>query len=298
MHYELNIKGEKHIIRHPEVMGILNCTPDSFYASSRQQTADEIARRVHEIIAEGGTIIDVGGMSTRPGGTFVTEAEEMQRLRFALPIVKDAITHHPTSTTHTPSPNAQHPTPNTQRPFISVDTYRPSVARMAVEDFGVDIINDVGAPENRELHSLEPSGRSEMYRTIARLHVPYVLMASQPTAADTLTWLSQEINRLREYGAEDIILDPGYGFGKTLEQNFEVLGAQQRLVDTFRLPFLVGVSRKRMVWQTLGTSADEALNGTTVINTLALERGAAILRVHDVREAVECVRLLAKLQKE
>lgn len=287
MYYNLNIKGKPFSISRPQVMGILNCTPDSFYAGSRKQTEQDIIDRVHEIVGQGGTMIDVGAMSTRPGGTFVTEAEEMDRLRFALPIVSKAVAQ--LSITHRPSPD-------TQRPVISVDTYRPAVARMAVEEYGVDIINDVGAPENRELHTLETTSRDEMYRTVADLRVPYILMASTPTVETTLSWFRNEVGRLRDAGAEDIILDPGYGFGKTLEQNFQILACQQELIDNLALPLLAGVSRKRMIWQALGTNPDEALNGTTVINTLALERGAAILRVHDVREAEEAVMLCMKLK--
>lgn len=287
MYYNLNIKGKPFSISRPQVMGILNCTPDSFYAGSRKQTEQDIIDRVHEIVGQGGTMIDVGAMSTRPGGTFVTEAEEMDRLRFALPIVSKAVAQ--LSDTH-------HPSLTTQRPVISVDTYRPAVARMAVEEYGVDIINDVGAPENRELHTLETTSRDEMYRTVADLRVPYILMASTPTVETTLSWFRNEVSRLRDAGAEDVILDPGYGFGKTLEQNFQILACQQELIDNLALPLLAGVSRKRMIWQALGTNPDEALNGTTVINTLALERGAAILRVHDVREAEEAVMLCMKLK--
>lgn len=294
MYYNLNIKGKPFSISRPQVMGILNCTPDSFYAGSRKQTEQDIIDRVHEIVGQGGTMIDVGAMSTRPGGTFVTEAEEMDRLRFALPIVSKAVAQ--LSDTHHPSPTTHHPSLTTQRPVISVDTYRPAVARMAVEEYGVDIINDVGAPENRELHTLETTSRDEMYRTVADLRVPYILMASTPTVETTLSWFRNEVSRLRDAGAEDIILDPGYGFGKTLEQNFQILACQQELIDNLALPLLAGVSRKRMIWQALGTNPDEALNGTTVINTLALERGAAILRVHDVREAEEAVMLCMKLK--
>jgi len=273
MHYTLNIKGKSYSITQPKVMGILNCTPDSFYAGSRKQTEQEIADRANEIITQGAAIIDVGGMSTRPGGTFVTEEEEMERLRFALPIVRRE------------QPDA----------IISVDTYRPMVAKMSVEEFGADIINDVGAPENHDLHNLEAVSRDEMYSTVARLKVPYILMASQPTVDDTLSWFTTELHKLRRLGVKDIILDPGYGFGKTIEQNYELLDALDEIVDFYELPVLVGISRKRMIWQKLGISADEALNGTTVLNTLALERGAAILRVHDVREAVECVKIVSAL---
>lgn len=280
MNYNLNIHNRQYNLSRPQVMGILNCTPDSFYSGSRKQTEEDIIHRVHEIISQGGTFIDVGAMSTRPGGTFVTEAEEMQRLRFALPIVTKTIAEA---------------ADNEAAIITSVDTYRPAVARMAVEEYGIDIINDVGAPENRNLHSLEHISREEMYRTIAQLHVPYILMASTATPDETLAWFRTELSRLHDLGAEDIILDPGYGFGKTIEQNYQHLATQQQLVDTFPFPLLAGVSRKRMIWQLLNTSPDEALNGTTVLNTLALQHGAAILRVHDVREAVECVKVCGAL---
>lgn len=285
MNYELQIHENKYTITHPEVMGILNCTPDSFYAESRKQTEDEIARRTHEIIDEGATMVDVGGMSTRPGGTFVTEQEEMARLRFALPIVRRILDERSTAA----------------RPYLlSVDTFRPDVARMAVEEFGADIINDVGAPENKAIQQMAVGAMSAdvrpMYRMVARLRVPYILMASEATPEATLSWFKAETEKLHSLGVRDIILDPGYGFGKTLQQNYEHLATQQRLIDYFNLPLLAGVSRKRMIWELLGTSPAEALNGTTVINTFALERGAAILRVHDVRPAVEAVKILSELK--
>lgn len=281
MDYKLNIKGKAYCITRPVVMGILNCTPDSFYAGSRKQTEEDIAARVHEIVAEGGTIIDVGGMSTRPGGTFVTEEEEMQRLRMALPVIGREIAAG-----------------GYEDILVSVDTYRPDVARMVIEEFDADIINDVGAPENRNLHGMESTSRDEMYRVVAENHRPYILMASTPTTEETTVWFQAEVMKLREAGVDDIILDPGYGFGKTMEQNYEVLQAQQSFIDRFQLPLLAGVSRKRMIWQCLGITADEALNGTTALNIMALERGAAILRVHDVREAKQCVDLYLRITKE
>lgn len=281
MNYELQINGNEYTITNPEVMGILNCTPDSFYAESRKQTEEDIARRTLEIIDEGGTMVDVGGMSTRPGGTFVTEEEEMARLRFALPIVRAILDEQPMGS---------------HRALLSVDTFRPDVARMAVEEFGADIINDVGAPENKAIQQMAVGTMATdvrpMYRMVARLHVPYILMASEATPEATLSWFKAETEKLRNLGVRDIILDPGYGFGKTLKQNYQHLSSQQELIDYFELPLLAGVSRKRMIWELLGTSPAEALNGTTAINTLALERGAAILRVHDVRPAVEAVRIL------
>lgn len=257
MEYKLTIRGRQHVISRPEVMGILNCTPDSFYAGSRKQTEEEIALRANEIVAQGGTMIDVGGMSTRPGGTDVTEEEEMRRLRLALPIVRRE-------------------QPDT---ILSIDTFRPDVARMAVEEYGVDIVNDVS--------------EGEMFLTSDlgwMKGIPYILMSVQPTLEKTMEAFVRKSEALQEKGVKDIILDPGYGFGKDIGDNYRLLAGQEELLD-LGMPLLVGVSRKRMIWQLLGTSPMEALNGTSVVNTLALERGAAILRVHDVREAVECVRI-------
>lgn len=257
MDYKLTIKGRQHVISRPEVMGILNCTPDSFYAGSRKQTEEEIALRANEIIAQGATMIDVGGMSTRPGSGNVTPEEEMRRLRLALPIVKRE------------QPDA----------IISVDTFRPEVAKMAVEEFGVDIINDVGEAE--EFLKADLGWMKD---------IPYILMSVQPTLEKTLSAFRNKTALLQEKGVGDIILDPGYGFGKDVQDNYRLLARQNELLD-LGMPLLVGISRKRMIWQLLGTSPQEALNGTSVVNTLALERGAAILRVHDVREAVECVKI-------
>lgn len=261
MDYKLTIRGHEHVISCPEVMGILNCTPDSFYAGSRKQTEAEIASRANEIIAQGGTMIDVGGMSTRPGGTDVSEEEEMQRLRLALPIVKRE------------QPDA----------IISVDTFRPAVARMAVEEYGVDIVNDV-----REAEEFLASDLSWMKG------IPYILMSVQKTLEETLETFRRKAAALHEKGVGDIILDPGYGFGKDIHDNYGILGRQAELLD-LGMPILAGMSRKRMIWQLLGTSPQEALNGTSIVNILALERGAAILRVHDVREAVECVKIFGCL---
>lgn len=279
--YELNINGKAYKIEIPQVMGILNCTPDSFYAGSRKQTEEDIATRTREIVNQGGSIVDVGAMSTRPGGTFVTVDEEKARLRAALPVVMGTLAEM----------NVR------DEVLVSVDTYRAEVALMAVEEYGVDIINDVGAPENKELHSMEASARDEMYATVAKLGVPYILMSSKATTEETQSFFEEEVAKLKTLGAKDIILDPGYGFGKTMDQNFEHLNRQGEMVENFGMPLLAGVSRKRMIWQTLGITADEALNGTTALNIMALERGAAILRVHDVKEAKQCVDLYLKITK-
>lgn len=241
-------------------MGILNVTPDSFYASSRMQTADEIARRANQIMAEGATFIDVGACSTRPNSTPVSEQEEMERLRTALEVVRRELPFAP----------------------LSVDTFRPDVARMAVEELGVDIINDVGNPD--------PVKRLAMMRMVSRLRVPYILMSSEPTLSDTLLFFAEQVQRLRDMGHHDIILDPGFGFGKTLEQNYRLLFEMDKLQE-LGLPILVGLSRKSMIYQRLGGTPETSLNGTTVLNTVALMKGANILRVHDVREAVEAGKL-------
>ena len=254
MDYTINVHGRLMELSEPQVMGILNVTPDSFFAGSRKQTEHEIAERANQIVEQGATMIDVGGYSTRPGASVVTESEEMDRLRFALDIVRREL------------------------PFsvVSVDTFRPDVARMAVEEFGADIINDVS------------EGSIEMFRMVSRLRVPYILMSVKPTLREILLGFAKEVQQLRDQGAKDIILDPGFGFGKTLEQNYEVM----------ELPILVGISRKSMIYKLLKLTANDALNGTTALNTIALMKGASILRVHDVKEAVECVKIVKTLNRQ
>ncbi len=260
MDYTLNVHGLLMDLRVPQVMGILNATPDSFYAESRRQTETEIVKRCQQIVSEGGTIIDVGACSTRPGAEVASEAEEMERLRFALTVVRR----------------------EQSAAVVSVDTFRPDVARMAVEEFGADIINDVS------------EGTPEMFRMVARLGIPYILMSVQPTMRDTLMAFAQKVQQLRDFGAKDIILDPGFGFGKTLEQNYQMMNELEQL-QVMELPVLVGVSRKSMIYKKFGCTANESLNGTTSLNTIALMKGADILRVHDVREAVECVQIVNSL---
>ena len=261
MEYTLNIRGRLVSLREPQVMGILNATPDSFFEGSRKQTEQEIAERTQEIIEQGGSMIDVGAYSTRPGATDVPEEEEMQRLRLALRTVRSE------------APDA----------IVSVDTFRPDVARMAVEEYGADIINDVSEGEN-----------PAMFRMVARLGTPYILMSVQKDLRDTLMAFARKVQLLRDLGQKDIILDPGFGFGKTTEENFLLMQQMEKL-QALQLPLLVGISRKTMIWKTLGTGPAEALNGTTVLNTLALMKGASILRVHDVKEARECCKLWAAL---
>lgn len=262
MDYTLNCNGKLLGLHTPQVMGILNVTPDSFYADSRQQTEEAIAGRTHQILDEGGTIIDVGACSTRPDSEPVSEAEEMDRLRKALSIV------------------------NREAPdvVVSVDTFRPDVARMAVEEFGVSIINDVGSPL---IH--------QMFRMVSRLRVPYIYMSRKSTIKEVMLDSAEAVDKLRSMGQKDIILDPGFGFGKTVEQNYEVFNGLERM-QALNLPVLVGISRKSMIWKLLGCTPSEALNSTTVLNTIALMKGASILRVHDVKEAVECVKITRQFE--
>ena len=264
----------------PRVMGILNATPDSFYAGSRRQTEAEIEERAERITAEGGDIIDVGAYSTRPGAAKVTAGEEMERMRMALKAVRR------------PQPDA----------VVSVDTFRPEVARMAVEEYGAAIINDVsggnvegafGGEEMTEDAYREPSADDvpPMFSMVARLGVAYVLMSSRPNVFSIMQDFAPKVQLLRDLGQKDIILDPGFGFGKTLEENYALLARLDRLQE-MGLPVLVGVSRKSMISRLLGTDAGGSLNGTTVVDTIALAMGgASILRVHDVRECAEVVKI-------
>ena len=280
MEYTLNCNGRLLSLDMPQVMGILNVTPDSFYAASRQQTEQAIAQRVHQILDEGGSIIDVGACSTRPDSQPATEQEEQERLRQALAVVRRE------------APTA----------VVSVDTFRPDVARMAVEEYGADIINDVGVNGQWSMVNGQWSmvngqwsmvnGQLPMFRMVSRLRIPYIYMSRKATMEDVLLDCAEAVDTLRAMGQQDIVLDPGFGFGKTLEQNYEVIGQLERM-QMLRLPVLVGISRKSMIYRLLGTEPAAALNGTTVLNTLALMKGAAILRVHDVREAVEAVKLVA-----
>ena len=264
MNYTLNIKGQLLDLSKPRVMGILNATPDSFFAGSRKQSEHEIAERADEIVGQGGDFIDVGGYSTRPGAAEVSQEEEMERLRMALGAVRRV------------QPDVS----------LSVDTFRPDAARMAVEEFGADIINDVS-------EGADPA----MFRMVARLRVPYILMSVQPSLRDTLMAFAKKVQQLRDLGQNDIILDPGFGFGKTLEENYLLMNELEKL-QVMELPVLVGISRKSMICRLLETSPAEALNGTAVLNTIALMKGASILRVHDVKEAVEAVRITSKLSPQ
>jgi len=263
--YTLNCGGRLIDLRKPLVMGILNVTPDSFYASSRNTTETKIAESALKIVNEHGDIIDIGACSTRPHSTPVSESEEAERLRMALTIV-------------------QRETPDAT---ISVDTFRPSIARMAVEEFGVHIINDVSGGEKTDGEDVTP-----MFREVARLGVPYVLISHESTIRDTLMFFARSVAILRDLGQKDVLLDPGFGFGKSMEQNYDLLRDMEKL-RCLDLPLLVGLSRKSMIWKSLRVTPEKALNGTTVLNVIALIKGASVLRVHDVREAVEAVKLVS-----
>lgn len=273
MKYTINVRGQLVDLSSPVVMGILNATPDSVYSGSRKQTETEIADRANQIIAEGGKIIDVGAFSTRPGAEVVSVEEETQRLKRALAIVRRE------------QPDA----------IVSVDTYRPLVARQCVEEFGADIINDVSEGGLTGIVGQEIHEEGDMFETVADLRVPYILMSVQPTLKKMMMNFAAEVQRLRDLGAKDIILDPGYGFGKTLNQNYEILNEAERLQE-LELPILVGISRKSMIYRLIGGDPTTSLNGTTVLNTISLMKGASILRVHDVKEAVEVCQMACKLQ--
>lgn len=281
MSYTINVKGRLMDLESPVVMGILNVTPDSFYSGSRKQTEQEIADRVNAIIGEGGAIVDVGAYSTRPGAKHITEQEEMERLRYGLQIV------------YREQPGA----------VVSVDTFRPEVARMAVEEFGADIINDVsggninGAFGGADSAVTGDEEYPEMFRMAARLGTPYILMSTNNSIHDMLIWFAEKVQQLRDLGQKDIILDPGFGFGKTLEQNYDIMRELDKL-SVLELPVLSGVSRKTMIYKLIGGIPETSLNGTTVLNTISLMAGAKILRVHDVREAVETVKIFMKMKNE
>ena len=271
--YTINVRGRLVDLSRPLVMGILNVTPDSFYQGSRKQTEVEIAQRTNQIIEEGGEMIDVGAFSTRPGAFEVTEEEEMDRLRRALAIVRR------------------------ERPeaIVSVDTYRPHVARRCVEEWGADIINDVSEGGLTGIVNTPIHEEGSMFETVARLQVPYILMSVKSNLHDMLIAFARETQELYALGAKDIILDPGFGFGKTLDENYKIYQHMERL-QVLDLPLLVGISRKSMIFKLLGGDPTTSLNGTTVLNTIALQKGASILRMHDVREAVEACKIYERMQ--
>ena len=274
----LNIKGNLVSLDTPVVMGILNVTPDSFYAASRQRGEADIERRIETILSEGGAWIDVGGYSSRPDAEDVSPEEEKRRLEPALRLLRDRYPEVP----------------------VSLDTFRAEVARWGVEEYGVALINDISGGELDEA----------MFRTVARLRIPYLLMHMRGTPRtmqrhtdyadlmeEVMLYFARKVRELRLLGVNDIILDPGFGFSKTLEQNYRLMRHLEEFA-VFELPLLVGVSRKSMIYRLLDATPEESLNGTTVLNTFALLHGADILRVHDVRQAVEAVRIVRQLKAE
>lgn len=275
MDFSINVGGRLLSLEIPLVMGILNCTPDSFFSGSRKQTEREIAERAQQIVSEGGRMIDVGAFSTRPGADEVPIEEELRRLQTALQIVRREV------------PDA----------IVSVDTYRPLVARRCVEEWGADIVNDVSEGGRTGIVGVAIHEEESMFATVAQLGVPYILMSVQPTIETMLKTWADDVLQLRSLGQKDIILDPGFGFGKTLDENYAVMGELEKLA-VMELPLLVGVSRKSMIWKLLDGTPDTALNGTTALNAIALLKGAKILRVHDVKEAVEVVEIVKRLKGE
>ncbi len=274
--YSINVNGKLIDLAEPQVMGILNVTPDSFYSGSRKQTEEDIRNRVKQIIDEGGQMIDIGAYSSRQGADDVSTQEEMARLRHGMKIVNEMAPDTP----------------------VSVDTFRADVAKMCVEELGVGIINDISGGELDK----------RMFETVAKLGVPYILMHMKGTPQtmqqaphyddlmkEIMLYFAEKIQKLRDLGQKDIILDPGYGFAKTIEHNYELLGHQEML-HVFELPLLVGISRKSMIFRLLGSSPEESLNGTSVLNTIALQKGASILRVHDVKECVEVVKIVKMME--
>lgn len=268
----INLNGRIIDLAKPVVMGILNVTPDSFFDGGKYKTEKKIVKRAEEILEHGGTVIDIGAVSTKPGTDGLSTKDEIDRLLPAVRAVRKNF------------PNA----------FISIDTYRSWVALKVIEECGPCIVNDVTGG-NFDVH---------MFDTIGKLGVPYILMHMQGTPLkmqenpeyddiirDISLFFTDRVKKLAKAGVKDVIIDPGFGFGKTLEHNYELLNRLDSF-KVFQLPLLVGVSRKSMIYQLLGAKPDEALNGTTVVNTLALMGGADILRVHDVREAAEAIRIL------
>ncbi len=272
----INVNGHLMDLDYPRVMGILNVTPDSFYSGSRKQSEEEIIDRVKQILDEGGNIIDLGAYSSRPNADHISTEEEMSRLRKALKVINQNF------------PDA----------VLSIDTFRADVAKMCVEEYGAAIINDIAAGMMDD----------RMFSTVAQLGVPYIMMHMQGTPQDMqknphydnivkeiLYYFSEKVQRLRDLGAKDLILDPGFGFGKTVAHNYELMEHMEEFA-VFELPILVGISRKSMIYKLLGGGPEDALNGTAVLDTVALMKGASILRVHDVKEAVEAVKIFAALK--
>ena len=270
----INVNGRLLDLSTPQVMGVLNVTPDSFYSECRAQTDEAIVDRARQILEEGASIIDIGAYSSRPNCVDISPEEELNRLRYALKILNEV---HPDA-------------------IISVDTFRASVAEVCVKEYGVAIINDISGGEMDK----------NMFDTVIDLQVPYIMQHMQGTPQnmqdsphydnlmrETFLYFSEKIQTLHDRGLNDIILDPGFGFGKTLDHNYELLSHLEEF-KIFELPILVGLSRKSMITKLLDIPTTEALNGTTVANTIALMKGADIIRVHDVKEAVQAVKIVQK----
>lgn len=273
----ININGELLDLSTPLVMGILNITPDSFYAGSRKQSEKEIIERASQILNEGGSIIDIGGQSTTPTSTLLSEKQELQRLEPALVTIRREF------------PDV----------ILSIDTFYSEVAKQTVEKYGVNIINDISGGQIDD----------KMFDAVAQLNVPYILMHMCGTPQtmqqftdydnfiqDILYYFSEKIAKLNLLGVNDIILDPGFGFSKTTDQNYQLM-AYLKYFDIFDVPILAGISRKSMIYKLLGSTPQESLNGTSVLNTFSILSGANILRVHDVKEAVECVKITNKIRE-
>lgn len=268
----LNLNGRIMDLSTPRVMGILNVTPDSFYSLSRKQNDQEIISRIEEIVREGGDIIDIGAYSSRSDATHISQEEEMERLKKGLALIREVAPHMP----------------------VSVDTFRAEIARICVEEYGAALINDISAGEMD----------ADMFDTISRLKVPYIMMHMQGTPQnmqqaphydhlmqEILEYFSKKKAQLQAAGLKDIIIDPGFGFGKTVQHNYELLHHMDDL-HILECPILVGVSRKSMIYKVLNTDPQQALNGTSVLHTIALLKGAHILRVHDVKECTEVIKLI------
>lgn len=274
----INLNGRLLSLKSPVVMGILNVTPDSFYAGSRQADEAAVAQRIETILAEGGAIVDIGGYSSRPDAAEVTEEEEWQRIKPALKRMQRDFPEVP----------------------VSVDTFRSAIARRAVEEYGTAMINDISGG------TLD----ARMFETIALLQVPYILMHMRGTPQtmqqhtdyddlmeDIMLYFAQKVRALRQLGVNDVILDPGFGFAKTLEQNYELMRSLSEFSIHFEMPLLVGISRKSMIYKLLNATPEDSLNGTTVLNTYALLNGADILRVHDVKAATETIEIVKRLMQ-
>lgn len=275
--FSINCRGQLHVLRRPWVAGIINVTPDSFYAGSRTMGEAALHERVAQQLDEGADMLDLGAYSSRPGAEDVSVAEEIERLRMGMKVIREHSATIP----------------------VSIDTFRSKVARLAIEEMGADMINDISGGEIDK----------DMFSTVAALQVPYILMHMRGTPQtmqqhceyehlirDIFLYFSQKVDRLHSLGVNDVILDPGFGFAKTLEQNYELM-AHLKDFEEFGLPLLVGVSRKSMIFRLLNSEAQAALNGSTVLHTYALLHGAHLLRVHDVKAAVEAVKIVEAIQQ-